>query len=436
MSGESDDFSMKVDNDKRQITDQNTSFDSIDSDSDIIEIVDDLDDATVSIEFIENKDFVEIPIQDTSDLNFNLNEESSIEVTEPIIEPLAIAEAQISAKRVSKPSLKLLEIQDAKDNPIVKKKPYKKRQKVESFLYENESIFHSSVPTVSREIIQKDIRLESYNAISQAKKIYGIEIFNKLIERTSTCGLCGFMFKDRISYQHNIFHKKLDKNALTITYDHFLPVNFSALTFRIPIAKGVYSNEEMRIFKLNGHMTCYHCNSEKSQRMFVTCPKKEGVVDFNNFAPKEESIRAFFKDLIDSNLKMGLAEDSVTKTLDICLKDLDKNEWIEQRVGIIKKQAQLVCEEIKKSVDVEKVKKRIQMTKGIIQKADNLLLKDSVFLSLYPKSKYRYRREYIAKLFGDAELKFPNPWKTSTKKGGSSRRRKNKRKTYRRLRLF
>jgi hypothetical protein len=216
------------------------------------------------------------------------------------------------------------------------------------------------------------------------------------------------MFKDRISYSHNRIFYPDNPERLTITYDHFAPVNFSALVFRIPVAAGVYTPEEMNLFRLNGHMTCYHCNYVKSQRMFITCPKKEGVVDFNKFQPNVPNIRQFFNDLVNSKNVHGLAKDG-SKTLDKCLKG-NKDAWIEQRVSVITSKAQELCNQIKQSVNLENVKKRIQMTKIIIRKALKELSEDAKFKALSPKNQYRYKREYISRVFGELELTFTTPW--------------------------
>ena len=329
-----------------------------------------------------------------------------------------IVEVEHLDKRVRKPSSKVLEIQETKEqieyekaNPVFKKTKSKPKIKLEVDGYASD--FNQSTLTAATDIIQKDIRLESYSATSQAKKIYGLN-FSTLTSPDQKCALCACMFKDRISYSHNMNFHPDNLEKLTITYDHFTPVNFSALVFRIPVAGVNYQPFEMNIFLLNGHMTCYHCNYEKSQRMFITCPKEEGgVVNFDNFAPNEPSIRAFFTNLVKSENKHGFAKNGNTKTLDICLKGKDKNKWIEERVKEIKNRAQLVCDEIKRSVELENVKRRIQMTKILIRKAMRDLLGDSNYTSLSKKGQYRYKREYISRLFGKLELDFPKPWKSS-----------------------
>jgi hypothetical protein len=434
---------------------------------------------TGEIDFNFNQELPTIPEDIEED---QLEEELETSVDEKL--PSASKEAtklvgEIEGKRARRPSSKIVEIEETKQqieyekaNPIpTTKKPKPKPKFVDGYA----SDFHQSVATAASEIIQKDIRLESYSATSQAKKIYGSD-FAILTASTATCALCGCMFKDRISYSHNsIFYQK-NPERLTITYDHFAPVNFSALVFRIPVAAGVYTPEEMNLFRLNGHMTCYHCNYVKSQRMFITCPKEGGVVDFNKFQPNDKNIRKFFQDLVNSENVHGLAKDG-SKTLDKCLKG-QRDAWIEKRVSVIKAKAQALCNQIKQSVNLENVKKRIQMTKIIIRKALKELSEDAKFNALSPKNQYRYKREYISRLFGELELTFTMPWnlvvppqqqeitqergrtqerKLNKERGTSSSRqrirqsdprspkqegsrrklkKKNKRKTYRRKRLF
>jgi hypothetical protein len=453
---------------------------------------------TADIDFNLNQELPTITedIEDTSSSETEQVEEDKLEVKlETSVNKkssLASKEAdklvkEIEGKRARKPSSKIVEIEETKQqieyekaNPIpITKKPKPKPKFVDGYA----SDFHQSVATAASEIIQKDIRLESYSATSQAKKIYGSD-FTILTAPTAECALCGCMFKDRISYSHNRIFYPNNLERLTITYDHFAPVNFSALVFRIPVAAGVYTPEEMNLFKLNGHMTCYHCNYVKSQRMFITCPKKGGVVDFNNFQPNVPNIKKFFNDLVNSENVHGLAKDG-SKTLDKCLK-IGKTQWIEQRIEVIKNKAQELCTQIKTSVNLGNVKKRIQMTKIIIRKALRELSEEDKFIALSPKYQYRYKREYISRLFGELELTFTKPWnqqdviispdlnkpytpvrilnpfekeqlsnRSSTpaprpdprgepgrstsrqrRRGGSRRKLKNKRKTYRGIRLF
>ena len=253
--------------------------------------------------------------------------------------------------------------------------------------------------------------------------------------------------------------------------------------FRIVTSKN-YDIKELNLLKDNGYIVCYHCNYEKSQRLFVTCPKKGRVVDFNNFEPKKETIAKFVDDLYTSKNKHGWLNEDGNRTLIKCLTDYkkDKSTWRRERIEAITILAKKVCDNIIRQVNFEAVKERLKRTKLIVRKSKSSILNDARYKQLTnPKSKNRFRREYIAKLFAAAELKFRSPWNwkqpeplssiqeesegesssnlETTSEGESSsnlettstepqrkrqktvgsrrkRTRKSKRKTYRRKRLF
>jgi hypothetical protein len=310
--------------------------------------------------------------------------------------------------------------------------------------------------TIAYATIIKKTRLETYDATSQAKTIFKYK-FDEITKPESKCFLCGFQLKHRISWWHNNIHG-YNPQRLTWSYDHFVPVNFSAVMFRIPVAKGGYGADELKLLEINGGIACFHCNYEKSQRMFITCPKEGGDVDFNKYEPNEPSIKEFFEDLYTSKNKNGWADEKGNRTLIKCLPKylMDKNTWIRERTSAIVELAKKVCEVIKTKVDRSKVETRIKLTRVLVQKAKDDLTKDQKYMTLTSnEAKLTYARNYTAKLFGAAELTFPSPWRDgviakgnvqsmvnifNTKKGGSYRRRrntnKNKRKTYRRIKLF
>ena len=253
--------------------------------------------------------------------------------------------------------------------------------------------------------------------------------------------------------------------------------------FRIVTSKN-YDIKELNLLKDNGYIVCYHCNYEKSQRLFVTCPKKGRVVDFNNFEPKKETIAKFVDDLYTSKNKHGWLNEDGNRTLIKCLTDYkkDKSTWRRERIQAITILAKKVCDNIIRQVNFEAVKERLKRTKLIVRKSTSSISNDARYKQLTnPKSKNRFRREYIAKLFAAAELKFRSPWNwkqpkplssiqeesegesssnlETTSEGESSsnlettstepqrkrqktvgsrrkRTRKSKRKTYRRKRLF
>ena len=329
-----------------------------------------------------------------------------------------------------------------------------------------------SEATSAHRMIIDNIRLETYNATSQAMAIYGKDLTN-FIQPESPCALCGFPLKDRISYIHNRTHDYAS-DSLTWSYDHFVPVNFSAVVFRIVTSRN-YDPVELNLLKDNGYIVCYHCNYEKSQRLFVTCKKTGGKPDFNNFEPNTKTITKFVNDLYTSTNKHGWADEDGNRTLIKCLVDYkkDRNTWKRQRIEAIRILADRVCTNIISQVSFEAVQERLINTKLIVRKAQSTVLTDDRYKKLTnQKSKNRFKREYIARLFAVAELNFRSPWnwkqakplspiqeesegesssnleittsaepqKKKLKTGGSRRKLKNKkkskRKTYRRKRLF
>ena len=465
---------------------------------------------TTSLLIEENKEYEEIPEEETVlDFNFYkdedvhdpLTEKDKIEfgITDKDIEEASqsaytevlqineeeqkeqIVEQQIveRSKRDRRKSQVILENeQQIVEDKALKEKQEQERLKrkkptielpIDSSFSQVSDIGDESGATSAHRLIIGNIRLETYNATSQAIAIYGDEL-KKFTTPDSPCALCGFPLKDRISYIHNRTHD-YDPKQLTWSYDHFVPVNFSAVVFRIVTSKN-YDIKELNLLKDNGYIVCYHCNYEKSQRLFVTCPKKGRVVDFNNFEPKKEAITEFVDDLYTSKNKHGWVDEKGNRTLIKCLTDYkkDKSTWKRERIEAITILAKKVCDNIIRQVNFEAVKERLKLTKLIVRKSKSSISNDARYKQLTnPKSKNRFRREYIAKLFAAAELKFRSPWNwkqpkplssiqeesegesssnletTSTepqrkrqKTVGSRRKRtrKSKRKTYRRKRLF
>lgn len=277
------------------------------------------------------------------------------------------------------------------------------------------SVFTGPEGSIAKRMIIKNIRLESYDPTSQAKIIFGDTEFFNHTRPDSRCYLCGFKFEDRISFHHNKT-KNYVPPRITWSFDHFVPINFSAVVFRIPVAKGKskYTRDELELLKVIGGMACYHCNYEKSQRMFITCEKEGQVVNFNNFKPNDNEIRSFLNDLYKSENKHGWGKNPGERTLNLCFikNGLTKKAWLDQRFKAIQTLAYNVCNLIKQKVDRSKVETRIRLTKVIVQKAKEDLLEDDIFNKLTSQEgRYRYSRVYIAGLFGAAELTFPTPWK-------------------------
>ena len=344
-----------------------------------------------------------------------------------------------------------------------------------------------SQATVAKSIIIDNIRLEAITPDSQAKKIFT----NEELTAMKLCYLCGCKFEDRISAKHNQ-RWGYTNNPITRSYDHTLPVNFSMVVFRVPSSYVTqYTEDEKEYLKLNGKMACFHCNYTKSQRMFITCPKtKDGKIVFKNFAPNDKAIKKFIDDLWNSESKWNEGLD-VSNTLHQCVgnDEEDIRKWKRKRFDAIKASVNEVCEMIKKNVNQNSVLKRLYYIKLLIAKARELLKEDLYFNNEEVKASRRkaYGNRFIVDLIYKAEAtdpKFEKPWgletileeeeknsqdesmvsqssnnlsikrpldnKTKGKQSktpritpiGSSRKRKqtrkqkNKRKTYRRIRLF
>jgi len=262
-------------------------------------------------------------------------------------------------------------------------------------------------------------RLETYKPSSQAGVIFGDQ-FMRGINGNTLCALCGFKLKDRISYWHNVFHKKKNpENTLTWSFDHRPPINFSAIMFRIVVATGTYTPEELNYLRVTGDIVCFHCNYEKSQRLFITCPveKDTDKSNFSGFSPNDEAIEKYVNDLFNSKHRYGYSQVVGERTLQNCLKAAGKSkkDWITQRIKHITGLAQQVCDMIRDKVDRANVERRYKLTKIIVRQAKQQALKDKLFPDkLEEDQKTRFTKEYTAKIFAAAELKtFPKPWKAS-----------------------
>lgn len=259
-------------------------------------------------------------------------------------------------------------------------------------------------------------RLETYKPSSQAGVIFG-DRFMRSINGETPCALCGFKLKDRISYWHNVYHKKDDpETTLTWSFDHRPPINFSAIMFRIVVATGTYTPEELNYLRVTGDIVCFHCNYEKSQRLFITCPVGQDgdKTKFSGFSPNVPTIKKFVDDLFNSKHKYGYSQVVGERTLQNCLKAARKNksEWRDERIKHITDLAQQVCHMIRDNVDRVNVEVRYKLTKIIVRQGKQKALKDKNFPHRFREDqKTRFIREYIAKLFAAAELSlFPRPW--------------------------
>jgi hypothetical protein len=394
------------------------------------------DDATKDEEKEQEEESTPEVITRKSQLNTAVFEQAELE--EEIVEVLA----ETKAKRIKTPSKRFAEFEQQKEEEARLKEEARLREEakqeaqlrlqekkekemiditnVTDSQLKNESGVSETDTSIAHRFITVG-RLETYKPTSQAGVIFG-EKFMEDIDGNTLCALCGFKLKDRISYWHNVFHNKPDpENTLTWSFDHRPPINFSAVMFRIVVAEGKekYTPDELKNLRVTGDIVCFHCNYEKSQRLFITCPKEKDTdkSNFSGFSPNDEVIEKYVNDLFNSKHRSGYSQIVGERTLQNCLKAArkSKNEWIEQRIGHIKGLAQEVCNMIRDKVDRANVVKRYKLTKIIVRQGYKQALQDKN----YPKDlrsgqQNRFIKEYIAKLFAAAELKIlPKPWKKS-----------------------
>jgi len=255
--------------------------------------------------------------------------------------------------------------------------------------------------TVAKKFILDRVRLEDYDATAQAKRIHGADA----VRAATTCALCGFLFKDRRSQRKT---QKLGEEC--VSYDHFIPVNFAATVLRVVSAGGKYSQAEFTLFGLIGDLVCWHCNYEKSQSMFITCPSRDS---FDELIPNVEEITEYYNRLARNehfDAKDGI---NPTPTLEKCWKKygLDREEWKRSRIAIATERALAVCDAIKKNVDYTIARHRIKFAKTLVEVVGESLLTDEKYNALPPENRHTYRLGQIVKQFAKEDLKITRPWK-------------------------
>ena len=273
--------------------------------------------------------------------------------------------------------------------------------------------------TVARRFLVPGVRLEELSADTQARIIHGDTNFNNARLKTACCALCGFKFENRGSIRSG------KVKELAISYDHFIPVNFAATVFRVVSSPGKYSEAEFKILRSIGHMVCWHCNYTKGQAMFITCPKGRGGT-FDNLKVNTQAITKFFNDLLTSKSIWAYnTEDKSRTSLSKCIGSQD--EWLSSRIAAITARATQVINLIKKNVDFEKAKKRLELARATVrrtlqglegEKKWQKLQQDMKNPALAPKcmkSMVRVRRELVAKAFAREEVTYPLPWKSIEK---------------------
>ena len=270
--------------------------------------------------------------------------------------------------------------------------------------------------TVARRFLVPGVRLEELSPDKQARIIHGDTNFNNARLKTACCALCGFKFENRGSIRSG------KVKELAISYDHFIPINFAATVFRVVSNPGKYSDAEFKILRSIGDMVCWHCNYTKGQAMFITCPKGRGGT-FDNLKVNTQAITKFFNDLLTSKSIWAYnTTDKSSTSLSKCIGSQD--EWLSSRIAAISDRATQVINLIKKNVDFEKAKKRLELARATVRRTLQGLEREKKWKELQRDMKnpqadaskcmkrmLRFRRELVAKAFAREEVTYPLPWK-------------------------
>jgi hypothetical protein len=274
--------------------------------------------------------------------------------------------------------------------------------------------------TIAKKFLVPGIRLEELPADTQARIIHGDDNFKNAKLGEACCALCGFKFRDRGSMRSG----KVKDSA--ISYDHFIPINFAAIIFRIVSSAGKYSDAEFKILRSIGDMVCWHCNYSKGQSMFITCPIRVAG-SFEGLKVNEPVIRKFFKDLLTSKSKWAYntpqPPGSPNTSLSKCI-GTDTN-WLESRVSTTIRRANEVIKLIKDNVDFAKAKDRLGMARATVRRTLEGLEGNAKWQELQREVKnpegnaakcmkdmLALRRKLVAKAFATEEIAYPPPWKT------------------------
>ena len=284
--------------------------------------------------------------------------------------------------------------------------------------------------TIAKKFLVPGIRLEELPANTQAKIIHGTENYKKACDVESPCALCGFKFKDRGSVRKG----KVVETA--ISYDHFIPINFAAIIFRVVSTPGKYSADEFKILSLIGDMVCWHCNYTKGQTMFITCPVGSGAVGFDRLIVNEPAISNFYTKLLESKTSWAYNTTDTTKTsLSKCLAGGNPEEWKASRVALTIKRSQGVINVIKEKVDFAATKTRLGLARATVREALKTLEKDERWIQVGAamqagfgnkavisdclKRRDRMRKAFVAKFFAAKEVDYLLPWKKGVIRPGT-----------------
>ena len=224
----------------------------------------------------------------------------------------------------------------------------------------------------------KGSRIEGPKPDSQLKFIHGQEVYDSINENT-LCDLCGFSLKYR---QPDDYYIAASPNyrILKWSYDHTIPVNYAAVVFKVYFTDGQYSEMERYIMSFLGGPTCYHCNLEKSQQKFITCPDAKKT-KWRKLRPNVMAINSFLSQLLHSSRKGDNAinaegNTSLRRQINRIIPkkgQLKDNYWIEIRKEYIKKKCEKICELIKTYVDYDSAYARVKLMRSVI-KAERAIL--------------------------------------------------------------
>jgi len=278
-----------------------------------------------------------------------------------------------------------------------------------------------SQKSAAKVLIVKNVRLETRKPDDQAKVIYGADF-----KMPEYCYLCVCLLSERVSANHNA-RWGYDRYAITSSFDHTVPVNFSSVVGRNPSqyntnpeAINKIEEYEKNYLKSNGKYACFHCNFTKSQMMFITCKVENKDINFQDFKPNVPVIKNFVDRLYENDNDWSKGPDG-KNTLYECIRKYHEgniDSWKQKCIKSITDSAEEVCNMIKQHVDQKSVIKRFYYTKLLIQEAYKQLETDPVYLALEPKKKPIYTKKYIAHVIAKAEATNPNygkPWNTTKK---------------------
>lgn len=259
--------------------------------------------------------------------------------------------------------------------------------------------------TAAKKFILDGVRLEDYSPTAQAKRIHGAAA----VAASTICALCGFLFEDRVSRRKT---KKLHEKC--VSYDHFIPVNFAATVLRVVTANGKYSQDEFNLFGIIGDLVCWHCNYEKSQSMFITCPSRDS---FDGLMPNIPVINAYYERLAANTHFDAYDGKDPKPTLDKCLEKygLDKETWKQSRIRITIERAKKVCELIKANVEYTIARQRIRYARTLVTVVEQTLPTDPVYNKLPPEERHDYHIKLIKKKYAEKDIVISRPWKESVK---------------------